>query len=189
MSLSKIKTSALCALLFASAAALAIEDASAEVRTRQTTVSNSQGKTATGVRTVNRGDQSRQTTNSVQTSSGKGFTRSTNAGYDAETGAYKNRSVTTNSGETLSRNTSANCANGVCSTSTTATGTNGQTASRGTVRYADENGDYVKSSEITGANGQTATRDVNRTGDGQKTTTVTNADGESRSRTRWITVE
>lgn len=189
MSLSKFKTPALCAMLFASTAAFAISDASAEVRTRQTTVTNSQGKTATGVRTIQRGDQSRQTTNSVQTGDGRGYTRSTNAGYDSQTGAYKNRSVMTNSGETLSRNSSANCADGACSRSTVATGPDGGTVSRGTVRYVDENGNYVKSGEITGANGQSATRNVTRTGDGEKTTTVTNANGESQSRTRWITVE
>ena len=188
MTLRTLKTAALCSILLASGVAYA-GDASAEVRTRQATITNNAGKTATGTRTVDRTAQSRQTTGSVQTGAGKGFTRSMDAGYNAETGAYNNRSITTHSGETVSRNSSANCAGGVCSRSTVATGTGDQTVSRSKAGFVDENGNYITSGAVTGPDGQTATRNVTRSGEGEKTTTVTDANGESRSRTRWITVE
>lgn len=180
---------ALGALMFFSGAAAFAADADAQVRDRKVTVTNAQGRTASKTTQVTRADQTRQKTTSVETGAGYGGTRTVEQGYDAETGRYASGTVTTNSGSTLSREKSANCSDGVCGRSTTYTGAEGQTVSTGSSRYIDENGVYVKESQATGPNGETASRAVTRDGEGEKTTTVTGADGESHSRTRWITVE
>ena len=82
-------------------------------------------------------------------------------------------------------------ANGRTATSqrTVARENGGQTATHDVTRTVDENGNYVKSGTTTGASGDVYNRDVTRDGEGTKTTTVTDPNGETSTRTRWITVE
>ena len=69
------------------------------------------------------------------------------------------------------------------------TGPNGQSVSGNKTVTVDESGNVVKQAAVTGPEGQTASRGVTRDGEGEKTTTRTNAQGETSSRTRWIEVE
>ena len=176
---------------FALTASLALAPAAdAQARNRQSTVTGANGRTATSQRTVARENGVKTRTGSVQTGQGYGATRNSQSGYNQESGQrYRSGSTTMNSGQTVSHDTTASCANGACNRSQTVTGPNGQTATHDVTRTVDENGNYVKSGTTTGASGDVYNRDVTRDGEGTKTTTVTDPNGETSPRTRWIPVE
>jgi len=185
-----IKLAPIAAALLLSSALIIAPAADAQTRAREVTVSNSQGRTATSNTAVTRQEGSVQKDRSVQTGAGYGYSKSTTAGYDDETGTRnRSSSVTTNSGATVSGGSSASCVDGSCSRSGSVTGPNGETVARDTVRYVDETGQYVKDTTVTGPEGEQASRNVVRDGEGIKTTTTTSPDGTTRSRTRWIAVD
>jgi hypothetical protein len=164
--------------------------ADAQGRNRQTTVSNDAGRSATATRDIDRSNGVRTKTGSVETAQGYGASRTVTNEVVSETGAV-NRSgtITTNSGATVSSGSSASCQDGVCTRETTITGPNGQSATGSKALYVDENGNLVKEAAVMGPEGQTASRSVIRSGEGEKTTTRSNAQGETSTRTRWIEVE
>lgn len=184
-----MKIAAIAALGALAVAAFATP-ADAQGRSRQTTVKGENGRTATSSRMIERADGTRTKTGSVQTGEGYGASRTVNSGIDQENGErFRSGSTTTNSGATVSSGSAASCDNGACGRNSYVTGPNGETVNGSTVRYVDENGNLVKESGVTGPDGQTASRDVTRDGEGTKTTTRTNAQGEESSRTRWVTVQ
>lgn len=184
-----LKNSALSLALIAATSLTFASAASAQERGRQVTVSGSNGKSATSTTQKGVSNGTYNKTKSVQTGSGKGYTKSKSGSYDQNSGTvYRNGSVTNNKGGTVSKNSQASCDNGVCENSKTYVGPNGNTAGSDTTRYIDENGKYVKDKTYTGANGNTANKNVTRDGKGEKTTTTTSPKGESRQRTRWVKV-
>lgn len=185
-----IKTAALASVLMLTTSVALADAANAQQRGRQVSVSNSQGRSATS--TTTHSAQNGQATRSrdVQTGSGRGYNSSSTTGYNEETGKrYRSGSVETNSGATAYRDTEAGCANGVCSRSSSTTGPGGNTVASETDRYIDDNGNYVKDKTYYGPNDNTTSKEVTRDGEGTKTTTTTGPQGESRSRTRWVTVD
>lgn len=164
--------------------------ADAQGRSRQTTVTGENGRTATSSRMVERAEGVRTRTSTVETGQGYGASRTVQGGIDQENGGrFRTGSTTTNSGATVSSGTAASCDNGVCGRNSYVTGPNGQTAEGSKVRYVDENGNLVKETDLTGPEGQSVSRDVARNGEGTKTTTRTNAEGEESTRTRWVQVQ
>lgn len=189
MSNFSVKQALLGAIVLASGAVFTADAADAQMRQREKTFATENGRSATASRSISREDGSRQTTTSVQTANGRGATRTINQGYSAETGLYSDRSFTTNSGAAASRNSSTQCIDGVCSNTTSTTGFNGRTVEHAKSAYEDEAGSLITTNSVTGPEGQSAARSVITTNDGQKTTTLTTPDGDTRSRTHEVVID
>ena len=185
--LKTLKSSTLAIALTLTSVAVLAPAAHAD-RSRQSTVTTSNGRTATMNRAISRDGSTVTRQGSVQTGQGFGATHNSTAGYDQDAGVrYRNSTTTTNSGQQISRSNTAGCADGTCSRSSVVTGPAGGSAAHDVTRYVDENGNYVKDSALYGPNGQTYDREVVRDGEGTKSTTATGPNG-TRSRTRWIQV-